>query len=65
MKKKFLVDLPKSEILEKSSIAKELIPAHRYLAELKGVLNIIPNEAILLTNLTLQEAKDTFLEGCR
>ncbi|MCY4321753.1 MAG: Fic family protein, partial [Bdellovibrionaceae bacterium] len=38
---------------------KELIFAHRYLAELKGIARTIPNEKILLLNLTLQEAKDS------
>ena len=38
---------------------KALIPAHRQLAELKGVVKSIPNENILLATLTLQEAKDS------
>ncbi|TVT55404.1 MAG: Fic family protein [Sedimenticola thiotaurini] len=33
--------------------------AHRYLAELKGVSATIPNENILISTLTLQEAKDS------
>ena len=31
--------------------------AHKALAELKGVANTIPNESILITTLSLQEAK--------
>lgn len=41
------------------TILKALIPAHRQLAELKGVVKSIPNENILLSTLTLQEAKDS------
>ncbi len=33
--------------------------AHRYLAELKGMAATIPNESILISTLTLQEAKDS------
>ena len=33
--------------------------AHRFLAELKGVAKTIPNEEILISTLTLQEAKDS------
>ncbi|WP_425356719.1 Fic family protein [methane-oxidizing endosymbiont of Gigantopelta aegis] len=36
-----------------------LIKAHRPLAELKGVVKSIPNQQILLSTLTLQEAKDS------
>ncbi len=36
-----------------------LIQAHRPLAELKGVIKSIPNQQILLSTLTLQEAKDS------
>ncbi len=42
-----------------AAILKALIPAHRQLAELKGVVKSIPNENILLSTLTLQEAKDS------
>ena len=38
---------------------KKSAEAHRYLAELKGVSTTIPNEAILINTLTLQEAKDS------
>ena len=50
---------PKPQSLETPQILKELIPAHKHLAELKGIIRSIPNEKILLSNLTLQEAKDS------
>lgn len=45
--------------LESKRILKALISAHRHLAELKGISKTIPNEAILLSTLTLQEAQDS------
>jgi len=45
--------------IEKVSILKALIEAHKQLAELKGVANSIPNKDILLATLVLQEAKDS------
>ena len=45
--------------LETLQVLKDLIPAHKHLAELKGIIYSIPNEKILLNNLTLQEAKDS------
>ena len=50
---------PTPQALETSQILKELVLAHRYLGELKGSVRSIPNEKILLTNLTLQEAKES------
>ncbi|MEE9352189.1 MAG: Fic family protein [Thiotrichaceae bacterium] len=47
------------EQLNDRNILKALIPAHRYLAELKGVAKSIPNEDILLSTLVLQEAQDS------
>ena len=44
---------------ESTAVLKALILAHRYLAELKGVAKSIPNEALLLSTLTLQEAQDS------
>lgn len=44
---------------ETRSVLKKTAEAHRYLAELKGVAATIPNEAILINTLTLQEAKDS------
>ena len=45
------------EKLETKAVLKKLAHAHRYLAELKGVVSSIPNEAILINTLLLQEAK--------
>lgn len=45
--------------LETPGILKELVPAHRYLAELKGIAKTIPNQSILLSTLSLQEAQDS------
>ncbi len=42
---------------ETRAVLKKTAIAHRYLAELKGVAESIPNEAILINTLTLQEAK--------
>ena len=45
--------------LETKPVLKKAAFAHRYLAELKGIAASIPNEAILINTLTLQEAKDS------
>ncbi len=45
--------------LETRAVLKKAASAHRYLAELKGVSASIPNEAILINILTIQEAKDS------
>ncbi|HEC15538.1 MAG TPA: Fic family protein [Sedimenticola sp.] len=51
--------LPPNTELEPRSVLKRLAPAHRYLAELKGMAATIPNEHILINTLALQEAKDS------
>jgi Fic family protein len=51
--------LPPLVELETRSVLKALPEAHRYLAELKGVVATIPNESILINTLSLQEAKDS------
>ena len=51
--------LPLSYDLETKVILKQLNQANRRLAELKGVALTIPNENILVSTLTLQEAKDS------
>ena len=43
--------------LDSANILRALAPAHRYLAELKGSAKSIPNQAILVNTLALQEAK--------
>tara|TARA_R110001599_G_scaffold63468_2_gene176701 strand:+ start:353 stop:1435 length:1083 start_codon:yes stop_codon:yes gene_type:complete len=54
-------NLPLSNIdqLESRAVLKKSAEAHRYLAELKGIAATIPNEAILINTLGLQEAKDS------
>lgn len=49
--------LPDMEALETRAVLKKLSSANRYLAELKDVVSSIPNEAILINTLALQEAK--------
>ncbi len=51
--------LPPEAELETKAVLKRLAPAHRYLAELKGMAATIPNEHILINTLALQEAKDS------
>lgn len=51
--------IPNEPVLESVPILKSLARAHRYLAELKGVAKTIPNEGILISSLTMQEAKDS------
>lgn len=51
--------LPLSFDLETKEILKQLNQANRRLAELKGIALTIPNENILVSTLTLQEAKDS------
>ena len=49
---------PKAEI-ETKKILKKTISASRALSELKGATNSIPNPEILITSITLQEAKSS------
>jgi len=51
--------LPPDIDLESRKVLKKLPEAHRALAELKGIGGTIPNQAILLNTLGLQEAKDS------
>lgn len=48
---------PELELIETKAVLKKAASANRYLAELKGVVLSIPNEAILINTLSLQEAK--------
>ncbi len=52
-------ELPPAIELETKLVLKQAATAHRYLAELKGISGTIPNEAILINCLALQEAKDS------
>ena len=54
-----LIHLPYPEDLETKSILKQLPAAHAALAELKGIVQSIPNQIILLNPLGIQEAKDS------
>jgi Fic family protein len=54
-----LIPLPYAEDLETKSILKQLPAAHAALAELKGLVQSIPNQIILLNTLGIQEAKDS------
>lgn len=51
--------LPLNIELETKSVLKKLAKVHQALAELKGVSGIIPNQSILISTLSLQEAKDS------
>lgn len=51
--------LPLAFDVESKEILRQVNKANRALAELKGVATIIPNEAILINTLTLQEAKES------
>lgn len=52
-------NLPLPYDLESKAVMKQLVVAHRYLAQLHGVARTIPNESILISMLTLQEAKES------
>lgn len=51
--------LPPSGNIETKLVLKKAAEAHRYLAELKGIANTIPNQNILIDTLSLQEAKES------
>ena len=59
MKNYQIPQLPLTVELETKAILKQLNASHRQLAELKGIVQSIPNEAILINTLALQEAKDS------
>lgn len=52
-------ELPLQYDLETKAVLKQVNQANRKLAELKGVARTIPNEAILISSLTLQEARES------
>lgn len=54
-----LAQIIKSNQFETVFILKELNIANRYLGELKGLCQSIPNQSILVNTLTLQEAQDS------
>jgi len=51
--------LPLNENVETKAVLKKAAEAHRYLAELKGVAQSIPNQNILIDTLSLQEARES------
>jgi Fic family protein len=51
--------IPSANALETKAIWQALADAHRYLAELKGLCESLPNRALLIDTLSLQEAKDS------
>ena len=53
------LDIPSHASLEVRSVWQSLAEAHRHLAELKGLCESLPNRAILLDTLAIQEAKDS------
>ena len=46
-------------LLENREVWETLTVAHRYLAELKGLCESLPNQGILLDTLSIEEAKDS------
>lgn len=53
------LDIPTAASLEVKPVWQRLAEAHRHLAELKGLSESLPNRAILLDTLAIQEAKDS------
>jgi len=51
--------LPLKAELEDKDVLKQVARSVQQLSELKGIVHTIPNEAILINTLTLQEAKDS------
>jgi len=56
---KRLTSLPARDRLETQAVLRRLVTAHRQLAELKGIAGTIPNPEILISTLSLQEARDS------
>lgn len=52
-------EFPPIALLETDAVLRALVPAHRYLAELKGLARSIPNEGLLISTLSLQEAQSS------
>lgn len=51
--------MPPKGAIETKAVLKKAAEAHRYLAELKGVAQTIPNQNILIDTLCLQEARES------
>lgn len=54
-----LLSFPPEISLETVPVLRALVLAHRHLAELKGVARTIPNEGLLISTLSLQEAQSS------
>lgn len=50
---------PPTGPLETPAVLRALVAAHRHLAELKGMARTIPNEGLLVSTLSLQEAQSS------
>jgi Fic family protein len=59
MKSYNIASLPLPVVLETKAVLKKTTSASRALAELKSIAKTIPNDAVLLNTLVLQEAKDS------
>jgi len=53
------LDIPAHNTLEVKAVWQSVAEAHRHLAELKGLCEALPNDAILIDTLSIQEAKDS------
>ena len=53
------LEIPNNQSLDVKLVWQNLAEAHRHLAELKGLCESLPNSAILLDTLAIQEAKDS------
>jgi Fic family protein len=51
--------LPHPGKIESRNVLRRVAEAHRYLAELKGLANTMPNQEILIDTLGLQEARES------
>lgn len=54
-----LPPLPPARDIESREVLRKAASAHRFLAELKGVSRSVPNPAVLINSLGLQEARDS------
>lgn len=54
-----ITKFPPAQDLETRKVLKKSLLANKYLAELKGLAQSIPNQSILINTLSLQEAKDS------
>ncbi|HPG20657.1 MAG TPA: Fic family protein [Flexilinea sp.] len=54
-----LYAFPPEKVAQSDTLNRQIVMAHRRLAELKGVAPLLPNQDILLNTLALQEAKDS------